>query len=69
MNPYKPLRKLAPKAKKQINKVAAGETAKKLIKSLLTNNGINVEYADILYDAIKRVITIEMNDNEYMKNQ
>lgn len=69
MNSYKPLRKLAPKAKKQINKVAAGETAKKLIKSLLTNNGINVEYADILYDAIKRVITIEMNDNEYMKNQ
>ena len=68
MNPYKPARKYAPKAKKQIVK-AAGDTAKNLIKSLLTNNGINVEYADILYDAIKHVITIEMNDNEYMKNQ
>ena len=69
MNQYKPLRKLAPKAKKQINKAGANETAKNLIKSLLTNNGINVEYTDILYDAIKHVITIEMNDNEYMKNQ
>lgn len=69
MNPYKPLRKLAPKAKKQINKAGANETAKNLIKSLLTNNNINVEYTDILFDAIKRVITIEMNDNEYMKNQ
>lgn len=68
MNKYKPVRKYAPKAKKQIVK-AAGDTTKKLIKSLLSNNGINVEYTDILFNAIKYVITIEMNDNEYMKNQ
>lgn len=69
MNQYKQVRKAAPKAKKQIAKAGSGDTAKKLIKSLLTNNGINVGYTDILYDAIKHVITIEMNDNEYMKNQ
>lgn len=68
MNQYKQVRNYAYKAKKQIAK-ADSDTAKKLIKSLLTNNDINIQYTDILYDAIRHVISIEMNDNEYMKNQ
>lgn len=69
MNPYKPLRRLAPRAKKPVVKAGAGDNAKNSLKSLLTNNNINVEYADILFSAINYVIDIEMNDNEYMKNK
>ena len=68
MNPYKPLRRAAPRAKKPVVKAGAGDNAKNSLKSLLTNNNINVEYVDILFNAINYVIDIEMNDNEFMTN-
>lgn len=38
------------------------------IKAFLSKNDIDVSFADIFIDTIKKVIEIEMNDNEFMTN-
>lgn len=38
------------------------------IKAFLSKNNIDVSFADIFTKAIKKVIEIEMNDNEFMTN-
>lgn len=44
------------------------ETNTAFIKAFLSRNDINVSFAAIFTDAIKKVIEIEMNDNEFMTN-